>query len=199
MAFGGTGLGETYTFLKEFAKHPTKVGAVAPSSAGLVRAMVDWIDWNSVTNVVEFGPGTGVFTEAIVQRLDDRAKFVAIERSAEMVRIAQRRCPTATIVEESVTNLAAICEAHGIEEIDAVICGLPWASLPVSIQAEIMEVMLARLKRGGQFATFAYWQGVVLPAGRRFSKRLRSSFADVHRSHTVWKNLPPAFVYRCVK
>jgi len=62
-----------------------------------------------------------------------------------------------------------------------------------------MDAMIDRMVDGGQFATFAYWQGVILPAGRRFSKRLRGSFCDVGRSHTVWRNLPPAFVYRCVK
>ena len=190
---------ESITFLKEFIKHPTKVGAIAPSSPGLVSAMVDWFDWQAVRNVVEFGPGTGVFTEAIVQRLHPEAKFFAIERSHEMAEVARARCPSAKVIEDSATNLDAICDAEGMGKIDAVICGLPWASFPESLQSEIMEAMVARMSQSGQFATFAYWQGVVLPAGRRFSRRLRNSFHEVGRSHTVWRNLPPAFVYRCVK
>ncbi len=190
---------ESLTFLKEFIKHPTKVGAVAPSSQGLVSAMVDWFDWQTVRNVVEFGPGTGVFTEAIVQRLHPEAKFFAIERSPEMAEVARKRCPQANIIEESATNLGAICDAEGMGQIDAVVCGLPWASFPESLQAEIMDAMIGRMADNGRFATFAYWQGVVLPAGRRFSRRLRASFPEVGRSHTVWRNLPPAFVYRCVK
>lgn len=195
----GDRLRDSITFLKEFAKHPTKVGAIAPSSPGLVAAMVDWFDWNSVRNVVEFGPGTGVFTEAIVSRLHPEARFFAVERSAEMAAITRQRCPTATVFEDSATNLNALCDQVGIEAIDAVICGLPWASFPPSLQAEIMETMVARMADNGRFATFAYWQGVVLPTGRQFSKRLRATFQDVGRSHTVWRNLPPAFVYRCVK
>ncbi|MCO8123431.1 methyltransferase domain-containing protein [Stieleria sp. TO1_6] len=190
---------ESLTFLKEFIKHPTKVGAVAPSSVGLVNAMVDWFDWDRVRNVVEFGPGTGVFTEAIVERLHPEATFFAIERSPQMAELARRRCPSATIYEDSATNLNALCDQQGIQSIDAVICGLPWASFPESLQAEIMETMIDRMSDQAQFATFAYWQGVVLPAGRRFSRRLKSSFHTVGRSHTVWSNVPPAFVYRCVK
>lgn len=180
-------------------KHPTKVGAIAPSSPGLVAAMVDWFDWDQIRSVVEFGPGTGVFTEAVVERLHPDAKFFAIEQSGEMAAIASQRCPSAKIIQESATNLDAICDAEGMGKIDAVICGLPWASFPESLQAEIMEAMTSRMVENGQFATFAYWQGVILPAGRRFSKRLRSSFPEVGRSHTVWRNLPPAFVYRCRK
>lgn len=190
-------MSETIAFLKEFVKHPTKVGAIAPSSPGLVDAMVDWFDWDEIRSVVEFGPGTGVFTSSIIRRCHQDAKFFAVERSAEMAEIARQRCPDATVFEDSATNLDQLCDQVGIDQIDAVICGLPWASFPESLQQEIMETMISRMRPGAKFATFAYWQGVVLPAGRRFSRRLRSSFQTVERSQTVWKNLPPAFVYRC--
>lgn len=162
-----------------------------------MHAMVDSFDWERVRNVVEFGPGTGVFTEAIVQRLHPDAKFCAIERSAELAQKTRARCPSTVVVEDSAANLAAICDAQGLGAVDAVICGLPWASFSAALQTDIFDAMLSRMAPGATFATFAYWQGVILPAGRRFSKRLRSSFSQVKRSHTVWRNLPPAFVYRC--
>ena len=190
---------DTLTFLKTFLRHPTQVGAIAPSSQSLVRTMVDWFDWNQARGVVEFGPGTGVFTEAILDCLHPDAKFFAIERSAEMVATAQKRCPSAKIYEDSVTNVSQLCDQESMEQVDAIICGLPWAAFPESLQSEIMETMLQRLRPGGQFATFAYWQGVILPAGRRFSKRLDQTFSSVERSQTAWMNLPPAFVYRCVR
>lgn len=159
--------------------------------------MVDWFDWDEIRSVVEFGPGTGVFTSSIVRHCHPDAKFFAVERSAEMAEIARLRCPDATIFEDSATNLVQLCDQIGIDQIDAVICGLPWASFPETLQQEIMDTMISRMRPGAKFATFAYWQGVVLPAGRRFSRRLRSSFETVERSPTVWRNLPPAFVYRC--
>jgi len=190
-------MGENATFLKNFLRNPGKVGAIAPSSAGLVHMMVDWFDWDRIRNVVEFGPGTGVFTEAINERLHPDSTFFAIERSAEMAAATKQRCPNVTIYEDSVTNVANLCEKESIEKIDAVICGLPWASFSDSLQTEIMESMLGVLAPDVQFATFAYWQGVALPAGIRFSRRLRQTFSTVQRSPTVWRNLPPAFVYRC--
>ena len=57
--------------------------------------------------------------------------------------------------------------------------------------------MMAVLRPGGQFATFAYLQGLLLPAARRFRANLGRSFSQVERSPTAWTNLPPAFVYRC--
>ena len=76
---------------------------------------------------------------------------------------------------------------------------LPWASFPESLQTEIIESMLGVLDPKAKFATFAYWQGVILPAGSRFNRRLRNTFAKVERSPSVWLNLPPAFVYRCTQ
>jgi len=192
-------MGDTATFLKSFLRHPTQVGAIAPSSPGLVEAMVEWFDWENARGVVEFGPGTGVFTEAVAQRLHQHAKFFAIERSAELVATTRQRCPGVTVFEDSVTNVAELCRRESIDQVDAIVCGLPWASFSDSLQTEIMDAMLEVLPPGGQFATFAYWQGVVLPAGVRFSRRLRNTFSSVDRSHTVWRNLPPAFVYRCVR
>ncbi len=192
-------MGDTFTFLKNFIRHPTQVGAIAPSSPALVKAMIQWIDWENAQNVVEFGPGTGVFTQAVVEQLRDDAKFFAIERSAELVAATRQRCPGVTVFEDSATNVVELCRRESIEKVDAIICGLPWASFSDSLQTEIIGAMLEVLPPGGQFATFAYWQGVVLPAGMRFSRRLRDTFSSVGRSHTVWRNLPPAFVYRCIR
>lgn len=192
-------MSDTITFLKTFLRHPTQVGAIAPSSPALVKIMVDWFDWENARSVVEFGPGTGVFTQAITTKLHPDAKFFAIERSPDLVAATRTRCPGVTVYEDSVTRVASLCDQESIEQIDAIVCGLPWASFSDSLQSEIMETMLARLRPGGQFATFAYWQGIILPAGRRFSRRLHNSFTSVEKSPTAWRNLPPAFVYRCVR
>ncbi len=192
-------MGDQFTFLKNFLRHPTKVGAIAPSSPGLVRIMTQWFDWERIRNVVEFGPGTGVFTEAIVEQLHPDAHFFAIEQSQELVEATRKRCPGTTVYHDSVTNVRELCRQQSIDHVDAVICGLPWASFSQSLQTEIMDSMLEVLPPGGQFATFAYWQGLALPAGLRFSRRLTETFSSVQRSPTAWKNLPPAFVYRCVR
>ncbi len=192
-------MSDSVTFLKNFLRNPAQVGAIAPSSLGLIDAMVQWFDWDRARTIVEFGPGTGVFTEAVLKRKHPDAKFFAIERSPELAARTRDRCSGVTVYEDSVTNVVELCRHESIDKVDAIICGLPWASFSDALQIEIMDAMLDVLSPGGQFATFAYWQGVVLPAGMRFSRRLKETFPHVERSHTVWKNLPPAFVYRCIR
>ena len=192
-------MSDSFTFLKNFVRHPTQVGAIAPSSPGLARTMVEWFDWDRIRNVVEFGPGTGVFTEQIERVRHPESRFLAIERSPELAAATRVRCPDVLVIEDSVTRIADICREHSIDQIDAILCGLPWASFPESLQREIVDEMLKMLVPGGKFATFAYWQGVILPAGVRFARLLSESFESVERSATVWRNLPPAFVYRCTR
>lgn len=190
---------DSLTFLASFLRHPTQVGAIAPSGAGLAAAMTDWFPWHDARNVVEYGSGTGVFTAAILECLHPQASFFAIERAHELAQTTRQRCPSVTVYEDSVTNVAELCQRAGMEHVDAIVCGLPWASFSASLQDDAIEAMFSVLRPGGRFATFAYWQGVVLPAGRRFSARLHAHFTSVERSQTVWKNLPPAFVYRCIR
>ena len=192
-------MSDALTFLKNFARHPTQVGAIAPSSEALGEMMVDWFDWEKIRNVVEFGPGTGVFTEQIRNRKHPDCNFFSIERSAELAAKTRARCPDVVVYEDSATRVAELCREQSMDQIDAIVCGLPWASFPESLQREIFDAMLTMLPPGGQFATFAYWQGVILPAGIRFSRRLSETFSSVERSPTVWRNLPPAFVYRCTR
>ena len=194
-----SGMSDTFTFIKNFIRHPTQVGAISPSGPALVRTMVDWFDWENADAVVEFGPGTGVFTEAIMAALGENTKFFAIEQSAELAEATRRRVPGATVFQDSATNVVELCRESSMESVDAIVCGLPWAAFPESLTDEIMDAMFQVLRPGGQFATFAYWQGVVLPAGQRFSRRLDQTFSRVEKSPTAWRNLPPAFVYRCVR
>lgn len=185
--------------LRAFLRNRDSVGAIAPSSSQLASLMVDWLDWDSMDCVVEYGPGTGVFTEAIAERKADKTTFFAIERDSELAGITRKRCPGVEVREDCVTRVAHHCRDAGVEKVDAVVCGLPWASFPPQLQDECLAAMFEVLPPGGQFATFAYWQGLALPAGQRFRRYLRENFSSVKQSRTAWKNLPPAFVYRCVR
>jgi phospholipid N-methyltransferase len=159
--------------------------------------MLEWMDWDSIDCVVEFGAGTGVFTEAVQRYLKPGGTFFAIERDPVLAEITRSRCPEVDLHESCVSRVATICREAGIEKVDAIVCGLPWASFSSEVQDEFLDAMFEVLPEGGQFATFAYWQGLMLPAGQRFRKYLRQHFSTVEQSPTAWKNLPPAFVYRC--
>lgn len=184
-------------FLPQFLAHPGEVGAVSPSSQRLARRMVEWIDWGEVAAVVEYGPGTGVFTERILSEIKPGAHFFGIEINPSFFATVQQRFADVRFYNDSVENVESLCEQQGIEVVDAIVCGIPWVVFPGDVQTKWMEAMMRVLRPGGQFVTFAYLHGLALPAGHRFKKKLHELFTSVECSTTVWMNLPPAFVYRC--
>jgi len=159
--------------------------------------MVSWINLADARAVLEYGPGTGVFTGYIIERMPAGSKFVAIELNRRLAAIFRQRHPGLTLVEDSVANVAAICRDRGLESVDGIVCGLPWASFPEDRQIQFLDAMMSVLRPGGQFVTFAYLQGLWLPRGQRFARLLPRYFRQTSRSRTVWRNLPPAFVYQC--
>lgn len=186
-------------FLGSFLRDAGGIGAVAPSSPALARRMVEWFDWERIGSVVEYGPGTGVFTEQIERARRPGSRFFAIERDPRLAALTRERCPGVTVREDSVVRVAELCRSEGVESVDAVLCGLPWASFSEDLQEQCLDALFEVLAPGGRFATFAYWQGLALPAGQRFRRKLRERFGGFSTSPTVWRNLPPAFVYRCVR
>ena len=184
-------------FFGEFVLHPTKTGAIAPSSPFLAKMMVSWADLRNAGAVLEYGPGTGVFTARIKDCISKDTRFVAIEFNSRLAELFRQRHPDVTLVEDSVIHVRKICSRLGIDKVDCIVCGLPWASFPESLQTEILEGMMSVMSPHAQFVTFAYLQGLLLPSGRRFARLLPKYFPSITKSRTVWLNLPPAFVYQC--
>jgi phospholipid N-methyltransferase len=186
-------------FLREFLAQPMATGAIVPSSAALGRAIVRNLDLSHARAVVEYGPGTGAFTTCILQALDHDARFIAIEINPRLAEMFRNQHPDIQIFQDSVANAREICNSAGIDQVDCIVSGLPWASFQESMQVEFLDEMMRVLKPGGQFVTFAYVHGLILPPGRRFSKILPRYFSSISKSPVVWRNIPPAFVYRCTR
>lgn len=186
-------------FLKRFLANPGVVGALLPSSPALCREITDEINIEAAEAVVELGPGTGVITDEILARLNPQAKFIAIELDEKLYRTLHRNRPDLNIVNDTAENLPEIMEDADIKHLNAIVSGLPWAAFPEKLQVGILNAIMNSLCEGGYFTTFAYLQGLVLPAGLRFKKLLKKTFKKVTVSRVVWNNFPPAIVYRCKK
>ena len=190
---------DTMDHFAEFLRTPREIGTVTPSSKSLVTAMVDWIEWDRIEVAVEYGPGKGAITGGILQRLRRPATFFAVERNASLAASFRKKFPDVTLYENSVVNIAAICNEHGVSKIDSVISSLPWATFSEEQQDLYLDEMLKKMSPGAQFVSFAYLVGLPFASGRRFRRRLEDHFSSVETSDIVWKNFPPAVVYRCRK
>jgi phosphatidylethanolamine/phosphatidyl-N-methylethanolamine N-methyltransferase len=184
-------------FVAEFLKHPRSVGAVAPSSRFLARTILAAADLKKCHCIVEFGPGTGAFTKYISEQLRPDQRYIGIEQNKRFTVLLRQKFPQLMFLNDSVENLKPIGDQLKIESIDAIICGLPWASLPLHVQDNAFTAMRGFMHAQSVFCTFAYIQGLILPGARVLRARLGAEYSSVRRSPIVWRNFPPAFVYIC--
>lgn len=174
----------------QFLRHPSSVGAVAPSSRYLALAMVDAVDWSCCRSVVEYGPGTGVFTEQILKRRTPGTPLLAIERNENFCRSLEKRFAGVEhfhLVRGSAENATDYLAERNLPPPEAILSGLPFASLP----KEVSETILARTasllacEKPGIFVTFQY---SLLKMG------LLETHFKLAGHRRVWRNLPPAHV-----
>ena len=184
-------------FLSEFISHPGSVGAVWSSSSCLRHHMLEWIDWECAHVIIEYGPGTGAFTDHILSSMRPGTKFFAIEINPAFTQMLRQRFPSIQVYQDSVQHVQDICRMQGVDQVDVIISGLPWALIPDHAQNCYLDATLAVLRPQGQFVTFAYLTGLLLPEAKRFKTKLNQRFTDVQKSKVSWLNVPPAFVYRC--
>lgn len=190
-----------WRFVREFARGPAVIGAVWPSSPALARAMTQGIGLETASEIFEIGPGAGAITAGILPRLRHPSAYLGVELTHPMVVAFRKRFPTLEIKEGSAEDLVEIAQARGWTPgtVDAVVSGLPWAAFDRGLQDRILTAVLAVLRPGGCMTTMAYTIGRKLEAGRRFEALIRERFNSVEVSPVVWRNLPPAIVYRCRK
>jgi phosphatidylethanolamine/phosphatidyl-N-methylethanolamine N-methyltransferase len=181
-------------FLRESLRNWKTVGAVAPSSRELAARVMKAAGADHAHNILELGPGTGAFTEAIFQVKQPQAKYLGIEVNDAFTQQLRARFPQLRF------------ECAGAQEFDlkadefsagfdAIVSGLPWTAFPEGLQRAILGNVLPHLAPGGCFVTFAYFGFHLLPSGQRFRALLESMLPGVQMTSVVWPNLPPAFVY----
>jgi phosphatidylethanolamine/phosphatidyl-N-methylethanolamine N-methyltransferase len=188
---------EHFEFFQAFIREPASVGALSPSSRALALAMIDGFALHRAETIVELGAGTGAFTGLILERVGKNTTFFALELDRIHARGLKRRFPRLTVYNDSAERMVDYLTLHQSAKADYIVSGLPWANIPPDAQDRIMEAILASLAAHGIFTTFAYVHARWLPKARQFRRALEERFAQVETSRVIWRNLPPAFVYRC--
>jgi len=159
--------------------------------------MVDGLDLKNARAVLEYGPGTGRITDHIRKGIAPHTRFAAIEINPRMAALFKQRHPDVPLYEDTVANVRMICDYAGMESVDCIISGLPWSTFSEPLQVELLDEMMRVLRPGGCFVTFAYIHGLRLPPAKRFAHLLQRYFGSVSKSQVIWRNVPPALVYRC--
>jgi phospholipid N-methyltransferase len=178
-----------FTFFRAWAANPLQVASIVPSGDALSELITSEISAKTGP-VIELGPGTGVFTRALLNRGLEERDLTLVEFGSDFAVILQARFPEARVIWMDAQRLGQL-QSHGRRPAGAVVSGLPLLSMQPRKVIAILLGSFRLMGENGKFYQFTY--GPRCPIPRRILDRLGLKAVCIGR--TV-HNIPPAAVYR---
>lgn len=153
-------------FLREFLKNPKQIGSVVPSSRFLERRLVDVSGAARARLVVEFGPGTGGTTLALLRALSHDARLLAVEINPRFAsRLESVVDPRLLVHAGSAMDIREALAMRDLPAPDAVISGIPFSTMPPASGRTILRAVWAALAPGGRFVAYQFRDSVGVLGG----------------------------------
>lgn len=180
--------GPLWQFLVGFLKHPKMVGSVIPSSRILIDKMLAPVDWANTKLFVEYGPGVGTFTQHILDRLAPDATLITIDTNDDFTRFIGRKFTDSRLiaVTGSAADVRGIVAECGFTQVDFILSGLPFSTLPAGVGPRIATETAGALRPGGAFLVYQF-----SPKVRQY---IAPHFRRIDRGFE-WRNVPPATLF----
>lgn len=182
---------EKFSFIKQYITKPRFIGAILPSSKYLANRMVEDINFEHAKYIVEYGPGTGVFTEMLIKKRNNDTVILLLEYNKEFYKLLKEKFknePNLHIINDSAEYIDKYLIQYNIPYLDYIVSGLPFTSLPQKVSSTILYKTQIYLKEGGKFFTFQY-------------TLLKKDFIQQYFKNIYIKreflNFPPAYVFCC--
>jgi len=183
-------LKEHLHFVSEFFKDK-KVASITPTSKHAVKEICRILDFEERKVVVEYGPGTGVFSTYLLERLSPDSKLILIEQNEEFVEILRKiRDPRLYIYHGSAEHVREILADCNESQADVVISGIPFSMIPKDITMQILRSTRDMLAPDGTF--------IVYQVHPKIGKDIKKIFRSVRR-RKVLRNVPPLMVFEASK
>lgn len=176
-------------FIREWARNPRGVAALLPSGGALASLITRDISANTGP-VMELGPGTGVFTQALLGRGVRQEDLTLVEFNSDFALLLQTRFPEVRVLWMDACRLDGSRLFNGAP-LGAVVCGLGFLNMPQETVAEILRGAFGYLRPGGAFFLFTYGMRCSVSDATLAALNLEARCVG-----KTLKNLPPASVYR---
>jgi phosphatidylethanolamine/phosphatidyl-N-methylethanolamine N-methyltransferase len=179
-------------FFLSWLRDPLRVAAIAPSGASLARLITSEVLPGSAP-VLELGPGTGVFTKALLARGVRECDLTLVEYGPEFAQILESRFPGARVLSADAASIGRHALYEGAP-VGAVVSGLPLLSMSRKNVMSTLSGAFGYVRPGGAFYQFTY--GPRCPVPDLILDRLGLKATLIGRT---LRNLPPAAVYRIAR
>ncbi|MCM3596770.1 SAM-dependent methyltransferase [Metabacillus idriensis] len=178
-------------FIFQYINKPRSVGALFPSSSKLAERMTEHIDFQTADYIIEYGPGTGIFTDKLIEKRRRETQIILIEQNAAFCSMLTKKYlneKNLIVINGSAEDTGKYMKQYKIPAADYIISGLPFASLPKDLTLLILDETRRILGGKGTFITFQY---------SLLKKNLIGQYFSEMSCQREYLNLPPAYVLSC--
>ena len=142
---------------RRFLADPLKVAYVVPSSKGMVKRVLERMDFGKARVFVEFGGGEGCYTRQIARRMSDDSKLLVFELDphlAEHLRRQFRDDPRVLVFQSDAALFRDELHRLGCNHADYVISGIPFSYIEPKTKKQILHSVHNGLSHDGMFIVY---------------------------------------------
>ncbi len=178
-------------FFKTFIKD-RDVASVIPTSLRCVKKVCTHIDFSKDFLLVEYGPGNGVFTKYLLDRMSPGSRLVLVEANKDFVEELNTiiKDPRVQINNILAGDVESVLEPEDIGNVDYVLSGIPFSFLKKERKHAVLTATKRILKDGGKFVAY------------QTSGHLKKPVMEVFGNYDIemeMLNIPPYLIYDVVK
>lgn len=181
------------SFLRQFWKEKKMIGAMSPSSKFLAKKMLEPINFEKDKVLVELGPGTGVFTRELIDKMAPDAQLFVFELNDYFVQLLQKEFQKDSrvhIIHDSAELIDKYLAQYNCTKPDVILSSLPLANFPDELRNKLLRSIQENMSERSKFIQFQY--------SLVYKNAIQQLFKEVKISFTPM-NFPPAFVFSCKK
>jgi phospholipid N-methyltransferase len=186
---------DTLIYMMNFIRD-RNVASITPTSSVGVKKVCSKIDFNQNNLIVEYGPGTGVFSKYLLNQMRDESRLILIERNGNFNSILKRDIsdPRAILVHDSCENVIEALKMCKESEADYIISGIPFSFLDHDLKHRILYNTHRALKKGGKFLVYQ----TCFQTNNHLKVHLQQYFPIVNSKYEL-ANIPPLRTYEAIK
>jgi phospholipid N-methyltransferase len=177
--------------IREFIKDK-KVGAAFSTGKHVIKKMLGNIDFDKANSLVEYGPGKGVITKHLLERMRKDAVLFVFETNEmfikELLNISDKRL---VIINEGAEDARTILKnRYKINKVDYVISTIPFTFFDRRKRKRIITKTYNMLNENGKFITYQY-SGLIYQLLKQKFQQTQCIAALI--------NIPPAIILIGIK
>lgn len=170
-----------------------QIGAVTRSSKYVVNAILRSLVGQSLDRVIEYGPGDGVITKEILNRMSINGELIVVETNPKFLKVLRKiEDPRLKIIKGTAQKVSRDLKNSYHASVNLVLSSIPFSILNPVDREDIVSNTFDMLEDSGKFIVFQYSPLMLNLLKKYFNTNAVNTQFEL-------RNIPPCFIMSAQK